>query len=336
MKLTLTIPGLTWLDAHDGAELTRGLATPALARLLGRARRRQQPLALSQLLAQPFSVSGAQLAQLAAQQDGLDCGSGHWLIADPAHLRIDRDRALLADVGVMRLDQNEADALVQALNLHFAADGLRFHAPKPGRWYLQHPQPAEAVFTPLADAIGENIDAHRPRGTSGLAWSRTLNEIQMLLFSHPVNQEREARGDTPVNSVWLWGDGAPAKPRTADCIIYSGDESVRLLATASNSTLQDPPYSLSLWLESHPAGKDAWIHLDRLQAAAQYRDAWGWREGLNQLEQDWFAPVLQAMHQGAVSELRIQSHGDAGLSAGLSRADLWKFWKRAHALAECY
>lgn len=336
MKLTLTIPGLTWLDAHDGAELTRGLSTPSLARLLGRARRTQQANALSQLLAQPFSVTGQNLARLAAQHDGLDGNNHHWLIADPAHLRIDRDHALLADIGVMHLNQAEADVLVHALNQHFATDGLRFHAPTPGRWYLQHPQPTDANFTPLVDAIGENVDAHRPQGSSGLDWNRTLNEIQMLLFSHPLNQEREDRGDTAVNSIWLWGNGQQATPHTAEGIIYSGDETVRLLSSASGSSLQDTPYSLPLWLETHPTTEDAWIHLDRLQAAAQYRDAWGWREGLEQLEQDWFTPLLRAMHQGVVAEVTIQSHGDAGLRAHLTRTDLWKFWKRAHTLAECY
>ena len=34
-----------------------------------------------------------------------------------------------------------------------------------------------------------------------------MNEAQMILHTHPVNAEREARGMPAVNSVWLWGGG---------------------------------------------------------------------------------------------------------------------------------
>ena len=38
-------------------------------------------------------------------------------------------------------------------------------------------------------------------------WHSILNEIQMVLHEHPVNEAREGRGEPPVNSVWLWGAG---------------------------------------------------------------------------------------------------------------------------------
>ncbi|MBV8679893.1 MAG: hypothetical protein JO338_05520, partial [Aquitalea sp.] len=203
MKLTLLMPGLSWLDAHDGAEVCRGLALPALATLLGRGHRQAMPLSLSALYQRSLGLSAAGIAARLAAAAGLQ--GEHWLLADPVHVRIDRDRALLADVGVMRLGQDEAAALVASLNRHFAEDGLCFHAPQPGRWLLQLPEASAASFTPLADAVGENVNEHLPSGTRGLHWSRLLNEMQMLLYTHPVNDARELRGELSVNSVWLWG-----------------------------------------------------------------------------------------------------------------------------------
>jgi hypothetical protein len=37
---------------------------------------------------------------------------------------------------------------------------------------------------------------------------RLQNEMQMLLYTHPLNDVREARRELPVNSFWLSGTGA--------------------------------------------------------------------------------------------------------------------------------
>jgi hypothetical protein len=46
-----------------------------------------------------------------------------------------------------------------------------------------------------------------------------MNEIQMLLHEHPVNQRRERVGKLPVNGWWLWGfgeaSGATSSPEGA-------------------------------------------------------------------------------------------------------------------------
>jgi hypothetical protein len=336
MKLTLAIPGLTWLDRYDGALVTRDLEMPSLSLLLGRARLTPEPGTLSTLLGRPFSVPGVHLARMAAESDGLDTRQGHWLIADPVHLKIERDRALLADIGIMRLTQDEADALVATLNQHFASDGLQFFAPTPGRWYLQHQQPTGASFHPLADVVGENIDEFRPQGENGLRWGQLLNEMQMLLFSHPLNETREAQGDTSINSVWLWGGGSEPLPATMHGVLHADNVISRLLAAASNTKLECTPYALSALLESSNGDASTWVQLDSLLAAAQYRDAWGWRNGLSALEANWFSPALLALRQGQLTELTLMSHGDAGLYARVTRTDLWKLWRRARPLAELY
>jgi hypothetical protein len=336
MKLILAIPGLTWLDGYDGIEVTQGLATPALSHLLGKARLDFRPGLLSQLIALPFGLEQLNLARLSASGDGLAAQTGHWLLADPVHLRIERDQARLADVGVMQLSQDEADRLIATLNQHFAEDGLRFHAPAPGRWYVQLPAPAHARFSPLPDVVGENIDQHQPQGNDGLAWSRLLNEMQMLLYSHTVNQERESRGQTPVNSVWLWGADECPPPQSLPGEMHSDDGTMRTLAQACGQPCADAPYSLQALFDAphHPAHN--WVHLDAMQAAAQYRDAWGWRAALLQLEENWFAPLRLALQQGRIDELTLITHGPAGFRAELNRSALWKIWRRARPLASLY
>ncbi|WP_199052693.1 hypothetical protein [Aquitalea sp. ASV15] len=337
MKLTLLMPGLSWLDAHDGAEVCRGLALPALSILLGRGSRRPLTSTLSQLYQQPLGMPGASIASQLAQRAGL--GAGHWLLADPVHVRIDRDRALLADVGVMSISQHEADALLLSLNQHFAEDGLQFHALQPGRWLLQLPEASRASFTPLPDAVGENVNEHLPAGERGLHWSRLLNEMQMLLYIHPLNDEREARGELAVNSVWLWGDAVEAGRGSAverPDLVLADDELLQLQATAAGLPCDAAPYACEGLLAA--AGKSEHVLLvqDALLAAAQYRDAWGWREQLQRMELDWFAPLLQLLKQGQLQQLRLLSHGPAGFELTVSRPALWKFWQRPQAPAALY
>ncbi|OHX10897.1 hypothetical protein [Chromobacterium sphagni] len=331
MKLTLLFPGLSWLDAHDGGEVSKSLPLPALQQLLGKGRLSRREQTLSACVGRLWGGAPAGLAGLAASQAGL-AGEGEWLFADPVHLRVDRDRALLADVGVMQIAMDEAQALIDALNRHFGEDGLAFHPLRPGRWLLNVQQPLAASFDPLWDVVGEDINRHLPQGEHGLAWSRMLNELQMLLYTQPLNDERELRGDLAINSVWLWGEGsAPAWSAPAPSLL-ADDETLALLAMRSGMAVDSAPFAF----DGLPLDGDCLLMLDALQAAAQYRDAWGWREGLQRLERDWFAPLLRAVRQRRITELNLIATGPAGFELQVKPADLWKFWKRALPLAALY
>ena len=335
MKLTLLLPGLLWLDGHDGADVCKGLEMPALQRLLGQGARLERPAALSEMLAVPWRGSTEGLARLLARQAGLPAEQGDWLLADPVHLRVDRDRALLADIGVMSLSQAEADELAATLNRHFAEDGWRIHPLEPGRWLLQLEAAAAASFTPLPDAVGEDVNAHLPRGERGLDWSRLLNEAQMLLYTHPLNDAREARGELSVNSLWLWGGGAEPGWRAPAEQVFADEDWLGLIAAEAGAPCLPAPYDFAGFIDQ-AGGRDSLLLLDALQAAAQYRDAWGWRDALLRLERDWFAPLLQALRQGRIDSLTLRAHGPKGLELNIRRNDLWKFWKRPLPLSALY
>ena len=81
----------------------------------------------------------------------------------------------------------------------------------PGRWLARG-----EVFRTLATAspdraAGQPISAWAPL-TDALKPVRKLqNEMQMLLYTQRVNDERAARGAQPINSFWLSGTGALPK-----------------------------------------------------------------------------------------------------------------------------
>lgn len=337
MKLKLVVPGLAWLDDYDGAEVCKDLPLPAFQWLLGRGVREKHPVSLADLLSAQVGEASTDWVQMVVQQSGLADVAEHWLIADPIHIRVNRDRALLADIGVMALSQQEAGQLISSLNHHFAEDGVVFHAPTPGRWLMSLPKAAAARFSPLWNVVGEDINEHLPQGEEGLLWSRLLNEVQMLLYTHPVNDEREARGELAVNSVWMWGNerltGVATDPAE---LLLADDDTLGLLARSAGVALDAAPYDFAALMAMSQGKQHVSVVLDTVQSAAQYRDAWGWREGLEQLEQRWFAPLMQALQQGRIRQLQLQAHGPAGFELTITPAARWRFWQRPAALASLY
>jgi hypothetical protein len=143
-------------------------------------------------------------AALAWQQLGNDAQGAYWLYAAPVHLQLQRDTFSLA--GVLTLEPEESAALTAALNKHFKADALMFlwHQDK---WFLRFDSnPNITTHAPQA-ALNKAVEAYLPTGEGAMQWAAFTNEVQMLLFEHPINQAREAKNLPVVNSIWCYGLG---------------------------------------------------------------------------------------------------------------------------------
>jgi DHH family len=155
---------------------------------------------------------GAAPAPLAALGAGLDPGASFVLRADPVSLIAGRDDVALA-ARIDDLDAAEAAALVATLNAHFAGDGLAFHAPRSDAWFVLVGAAPKLTTTPLA-AVRGAIYPFLPGDSDAPQWRRWMSEMQMLLYEHPVNAAREARGRVPVTGIWI-ADGGRVRRRRA-------------------------------------------------------------------------------------------------------------------------
>ncbi len=312
---------------------------PALERLLTRGRgERSGDGAMEAWLCRAFGVARQQdwpLAPLTLTADGGRPEDYYWLRADPVYLRPERDQLVLADSGAFALSQDEARQLCDTLNSHFGPDGLIFYPLRPDRWYLRLERPPLLHTHPLPAVTGRGIDPFLPHGPDAMRWHAVFNEIQMLLYGHPANVEREARGELPVNSVWFWGGGsqpqAGARPFDA---VWANDPLARGLAAAAGVAGRPLPATGEEWLAAAAGPRTPLVVLNALCGAGQYGDALGWREGLQQLEQDWFGPLGRALGRGALEALTLHATetGEAR-SFTVRRADLWRLWRRPRPLA---
>lgn len=260
----------------------------------------------------------------AALGDGLPGNDGYWLCADPVSLVLQRDSFSLAEsTPVLQLGQ--ARQLTEALNDHFAADGMRFHAAAAPRWYLRLARRPDLLTTPLAHAMGRDIQPRMPQGADGLKWHGLLNELQMLLHAHPVNDDLEQQGNLPVNSVWPWGGGVmnPGAPQP-DQAVWTDDSLARGLSLAHGSRTAPLPGSAGEWLQQ--AGLSP-RHLVVLPPLATDQP-----QALQQLDEGWFAPLASLLRQGNIARVTLHLAGETVKSFTVTRHDFLKFWRRARPL----
>jgi hypothetical protein len=326
----LVIPDL-FLPKSIAAEVAAGLHLPSLQKMLGRGRSEMlEPTSLEELLCGLFDLTfqgDVPISAISAAFDGL--AAGCWMRADPVHLDLQRDRLLLAGVQVGKA---EAAALCASMNEYFSGQGMEFFAPHPQRWYVRLEMPPRIRTTPLSQVIGGDVRRVLPTGEDAARWHQLFNEMQMLLFAHPLNEAREARGELMINSVWLWGAGGPlgALRKSYDSA-SSDDVLVEMFAAAA-----DIPYATmpGKWNEGGGDGRQLLVW-NGLRAALQRGDLAAWRDALRDFETGYAQPLWQALRNGKLEQLDIVIPGEDSMRrVSLKRIDTWAFWRPARRLAE--
>lgn len=342
MRLTLLIPELLWPEPEDDLAWS-ALQTPALAALLQAPRGRNnlnrgpalapEAQATRWLGLQPPPLGALRLLgetdKPADTDRGANPNDGLWLCADPIHLRLHQEEIVVADGRQLELAAEELAALAASLNAHYAGEAS-FHPVTAERWYVRLETPWAAALPwdalpPLSAAAGRRLHLPTPADRPSRQLVALMNEIQMLLHSHPVNEARAERGQPAVNGLWLWGPGTLADEGVAAAPggVWGDEPLARGLALAANLQHHPLPMAAPGLLQAAPQGERHLACLSGLQQAAQDQDAQAWQAALAHLETDWFAPLKQALARGNLSELQIvaaTSYGD--LTWTLTPADL--------------
>ena len=145
---------------------------------------------------------------LATAMSAANNGTLTFAIATPLHAALGLTDLTPLDPALISLDAEASRALCEAADLHLSVDGVRLSFVDTNTWLVSCASKV-SVLTERSDwLIGEPLRPNLPRGRDARLVERWMNELQMLLFAHPVNVSREARGLPPINVVWLWGFGA--------------------------------------------------------------------------------------------------------------------------------
>ncbi len=310
MHCELVVPGL-----FRATNLAR---YPALELLLARGRAHsRQTQTLEQWAREAFELGDGPFpaGALTLRARGRDPGAARWARADPVHLRLMRERAVVAPAEALEISSEEAAALCDALNAHFA--DLEFTADDARRGCARIESPMEE--RPALDAAGE--EAQVPHGAAAL-----LTEAQMVPHAHPVNEAREARGEPAINSVWFWGAGRVESAHCAWQSVAADDPALTGAARLAGARQRPLPRSAAEWIERLPEDGRHLALLDALRAAVALHD--DVNEKIAALERDWFAPLLAALRSGRIGMVSLHApDGAQALSFETIRGDLRRFWR---------
>lgn len=340
MQLTLLVPELIWPEPDDQDAFAE-LGSPALATLLCRSQLSQRPpqsfeAMLTDAFGQPEDAPYAAFRRFGEAVATDDVPDSHWLCSDPVHLRYHKELLILADSGSFDITLEEAEAISAELNRHFADVG-RFHVTSAERWYLQLADRSlldTRDVTPLSSMAGRSLDNARPETVAQKALHKLITEIQMLLHAHPTNQKREAAGQMPINSLWLWGAGVLPPRRECDFDgVWSNNALARGLARAAGVPTHVLPNDAATLFENTAPDTHQCVVLKDLLAPVQYEKRDAYRTALTGLEKRWFEPLRTALRSGRIERLRIEaSTAYALLTWDSTRRDQWAFWKRPQSL----
>jgi hypothetical protein len=142
-----------------------------------------------------------------ALADGIDIGDRPWGLLTPVHWRVGADAVHVADPRALALDESSSRALLDAVRPLFEGEGFVVGWGAPLRWYASHSSLAALATASLDRVVGRNVDRWLPAQREARVVRRLQNEVQMLLYTHPINAAREDAGALPVNSFWLSGCG---------------------------------------------------------------------------------------------------------------------------------
>lgn len=239
-----------------------------------------------------------------------------WIAAaDPVYLEPQLDRLRLHALGPDALSGSEIGALFDYLQRRLGDDAGYGFARLGTRGYLRTNSPIETSAAPSEAIDGLEPDAFMPEGTGAAGYRRLLSEIEMALHDHEINVLRSEAGDTPVNSLWIWGGGyAPELATVPHPPLFADDPMLKGYWLSNTGVVDAWPGTIAACLDGSVAGFVAVI------PDAADEDA---------LETCLYE-LKDALHVGRLSQLRLLFRD--GIRAVVVQADAYRVWRRRSSL----
>jgi len=261
------------------------------------------------------------------------------LCADPVHFEVGMSDVTLTEI-ISGLSEAEAQEILHLLNQHFHQDKLQFIYGSNQHWYVTFPKSESIKTSPLDAVLNKNIVGLLPVSEQR-NWQQIQNEIQMLLHSSELNNQREIAGLTSLNSLWFWGGGKPDIIKSDYEKIFSNDEQEKneiqgkMFAQAANCEWQKLPQNgieliNQLKNQGQRTGK-YYVLLDQLQQPVREENLDAYQNVLTHIDENYIKPLMLAWKKNQI-DLVIDA-ADGSLIRPL-KTPIWSFWKKPQPLSD--
>jgi hypothetical protein len=130
----------------------------------------------------------------------------------PCHFQVGMEQVSLLPGEQLDLSEADSRALLAALAPYAAEDGLALRFESATRWHATGEALRQLACASLDRVSGRPVDgwlAESPANPGGAQLLKRLqSEAQMLFYTHPVSDSREAAGRPAINGFWVCGAGA--------------------------------------------------------------------------------------------------------------------------------
>lgn len=255
--------------------------------------------------------------------------------ATPCHVRIGHYQLVLDDPTVLELTLAEARALGDTVAQLFAEAGLELRIPSPLDWFLLGRPDFRLQARSWSMALGRSIDGYLPQGPDASTWRRLFTEAQIAWHDHPVNLQRSARGQPPVNALWLDGLAHAALP-SRHCAVFSHSPALLGLARRAGGQAADvEPEHLTLGgLQEAARNTEVIVDVDFWRRDGAATDPYAWDEAWTRFERWLGALGLDRRLPSGIDGLRAVFGGHRRFVELETRAGFrWPFRRRFDAVA---
>jgi hypothetical protein len=177
---------------------------------------------------------------------------GKEAIMTPCHWQVGMNEVILLNPKELALNEDESRQLLSAIQPYFEEDGLQVVYESPLVWRVTGDLLDGLPLASIDRVVGQNIKPWMPEHQRAKTLQRLQSEMQMLLYQHPVNDERSLKGRWTVNSFWLHRRLEQLYPDSADFGV----------ALDLRETVE--PFNAKLW-------QQAWQHLDATLCTSLYQ-----------------------------------------------------------------
>ena len=243
--------------------------------------------------------------QYCQQNLGVHLDPGFWFLLNPVHLHVASTHLVLTDYRQLNVTDHESRLLFERATLLCDEVGLQLVYGDATHWFLRADQWSEFETASPDAACGHNIDIWSPKGEAVLGWRKLQNEIQMDWFIHPVQEQRQQRGERAINGLWM-SSGTKINAAEVTPPVLSDPQATDSLALTPSNTV-----------------------LEQLRSAALASD-WGtWVHLMIDLDRSYFTTIVHALKKRQVTQVDLfLSNNNSLLHVQTTTNSLRQFWRR--------
>ena len=210
------------VQSPGGQQALASLELPNLERLLARLSPLESDIgdeespsppherALARALGLPGGDGQLAWAAWQVQHGSLAAGvpdNAAWAFITPCHWQVSTDHITLHDPAALGLDEAGSRALLAVMAPWFEQDGITLLYDQPTRWLAHGEAFANLRSTSLERVLQRDVRPWLQSAEQHPVLRRLHSEMQMLLYTHPWNEAREALRQPTVNAFWVHGAG---------------------------------------------------------------------------------------------------------------------------------